>query len=348
MSKINIILSVLDIENTVIKNISCQDISLYISIPFCKTRCCYCSFVSHSIDKAGHLIEEYLDVLNSELELLSKLVKKKSLNLKCVYIGGGTPTSLNEEQLFKLLSIVDKNFDLSHVMEYTLEAGRADTITKQKLVCAKKFGVNRISINPQTSNNEILKSLGRNHTWQDVVWAYDLAVDAGFNNINMDIIAGLPNESLESYKNTIDGVLDLAPQSITVHTLSMKKGSKIGQNNKDLQNQYQYVSKMLEYSSYKLSKYGYKPYYLYRQKSILGNLENVGYSKQKYWGIYNIFIMEEVMSILAAGAGGVSKIISSGNKIDRSFNFKYPYEYINDFTKILKILMFYHPIFNLN
>jgi oxygen-independent coproporphyrinogen-3 oxidase len=325
-----------ELEQT--KPLTSQDISLYIAIPFCVSRCDYCGFVSHSIENAGHLVADYLALLCKELVMLSHLIREKQKTIKSIYIGGGTPTSFNERQLHTLFSCIYQHFDLSKVQEYTLEAGRADTITPKKLECAKFFGVNRVSVNPQTMNDKILKQLGRNHSAQDVVDAYQAAKKIGFLNINMDVIAGLPNETVESYCNTIDNILNLAPQSITVHTLSIKKGSNLNLERKGLMAEYQTVSKMLDYSSRKLFSKSYRPYYVYRQKSILGNLENVGYSKPGYEGLYNIYMMEEVMTILSVGAGGVSKILSENDKITRVFNYKYPYEYIRDFSKVEKNL----------
>ena len=331
--KSRLILDISKVQSRIIENISCKDISLYISIPFCVSRCSYCSFVSHSIEKAGHLVPQYVSLLIRELRELSGLVSSLSLNIKSIYIGGGTPTSLSEGELSRLLSCINECFDLSSVSEYTLEAGRADTITPKKLTDAKRLGVTRVSVNPQTTNDEILMRLGRRHTREDFFRAFALARDAGFDIINTDVIAGLPGESLDSFRRTIDDIMTLSPENVTVHTLSVKRASTLNYDRVDMTREFDLVSGMLDYSSRILSGAGYAPYYLYRQKSTLGNLENVGYARPGTECLYNVYMMEEVMPVLGAGAGAVCKLLCGGGKIERIFNYKYPYEYINDPSK---------------
>lgn len=332
--KSRLLLRICDIQNKIINDISCKDISLYISIPFCVSRCSYCSFVSHSIEKAGHLVSDYVSLLIRELTELAPIISSLGLNLKTIYIGGGTPTSLNEAQLEHLLTCISDSFDISRLSEYTLEAGRADTITEKKLLLAKRLGVDRVSINPQTTNDVILSALGRRHTRSDFMHAFHMAKEVGFKVINTDVIAGLPGESLDSFKRTIDDITALSPENVTVHTLSVKRGSSLNYNRTDITREFDLVNDMLEYSSSMLDCFGYEPYYMYRQKSTLGNLENVGYSKPGYECLYNIYMMEEVMPVFGAGAGAVYKLLGDNGKIDRLFNYKYPYEYVNDFSKV--------------
>lgn len=332
-----------------LKNISKKSFSLYISVPFCPTRCSYCSFVSHSIESssAKKLLPQYADMLCKEIELTAEIASELSLNLDTVYIGGGTPTSLEAEQLENVMNSVQKNFDISKIREYTVEAGRADTITAEKLKIIKKYGATRISINPQTMNDDVLKAIGRKHTAAQTAEAFLLAKSLGFDNINMDTIAGLPTDTLDSFKNTIDTVTELNPQSITVHTLTIKRSSALFQEDKI--NIDKSLDEMVSYAYNQLTDKGYSPYYLYRQKNTVGNLENVGYSKKDKESLYNIYIMEEIQTILAVGASGSSKLVHPvTNKIERLFNYKFPYEYISRFDQMLekkeKIKLFYNNI----
>lgn len=314
--------------------------SLYVSIPFCPTRCSYCSFVSSSISqpKAKALMDEYVVKLCEELRCIAEKIEGLGLCLETAYIGGGTPTTLSAEQLKMLTDCINQNFPMDTVKEFTIEAGRADTITEEKLRVIKEAGATRISINPQTFNNQVLENIGRKHTAEQVIECYHLAKRLGFDDINMDFIAGLPGDSLESFKKTIDLAVELSPTNITVHTLTIKRSSDLfhpgdlDQNLPDLE-----ISKMVEYAYNLLCQNGYEPYYLYRQKNTLQNLENVGYCKKGYEGLYNIYIMEEIHTILAAGASGVSKLIrEKSQKVQRIFNYKYPFEYIREFSEMLK------------
>lgn len=312
--------------------------SLYVGIPFCPSRCSYCSFVSHSIERTARLIPDYVEKLCMEVEYTASKTKEAGMVLKTVYVGGGTPTSISAEQLECILKCIGDNFDMSSVLEYTVEAGRADTITMDKLRVIKNSGVTRISINPQTFNDDVLRVIGRNHTANQVFDSFNMARDVGFNDINMDLIAGLNSETLESFMNSIDKAVGLSPENITVHTLAVKRSSDNATTGDAI---YEadggLASKMMDYAYDKLGDAGYVPYYLYRQRNMRDNLENVGFGKDGKMGLYNIYTMEEVQSIVACGAGAVSKLYNKQTgKIIRIFNYKFPYEYLNDFHIILQ------------
>lgn len=324
-------------EEEIISRSTPQSFSLYVSIPFCPSRCSYCSFVSHSIEKAGKLIPEYLELLCKEIEYTANLAKKADLKLQTIYIGGGTPTTLEADQLEKLFSAISRCFDLSELEEYTVEAGRPDTITLEKLKAIKNAGATRISINPQTMNDDVLKAIGRRHSAQQTIDAYKMAVDVGFDNINMDLIAGLHGDTVESFSDTLDQLLELSPQSITVHSLSMKRASTLTKMNAFFElEQGKTADVMVKMANEKLTKANILPYYMYRQGKTVGNLENVGYAKPGYEGLYNVYIMDETHTILACGASAVTKLRQpGGNNIERIFNYKYPYEYISGFDTML-------------
>ena len=311
--------------------------SLYISIPFCPTRCSYCSFVSHSVDKAKKLIPDYVNLLCKEIKETAKHAKNANLRLETVYIGGGTPTAISHEEIDKIMSAVDENFDLSNLREYTVEAGRPDTTTREKLEVIKKHGATRISINPQTMNNSVLEAIGRKHTAEETEIAFLLAREVGFTNINMDLIAGLPTDTLESFKETVEKVIALNPESVTVHSLSMKRSSWLNTTGALYDTEIgKIASQMVDFARERLSQVGIVPYYMYRQSKTVGNLENVGYAKRGYECLYNVYIMDETHTILACGASAVTKLREpDGNYIERIFNFKYPYEYIDRFEEIL-------------
>ena len=327
--------------------------SLYVAIPFCPSRCSYCSFISQSAaDKNVYkLIPEYLECLYKELEYTANIAKALGLTLKTVYIGGGTPTVLSAEQLAELTEKVAEYFDFSHVTEYTVEAGRPDSISEEKLRAIKSAGATRISINPQTLNDEVLQRIGRKHTSEQFFESFELARKLGFNNINTDFIAGLPKDDLESFYHSIDSASRLSPENITVHTLAMKKAARIYEN---AHGQAEYsgdTGKMVEYARNKLSQNGYRPYYLYRQKNTVENLENVGYAKPGFECVYNVYIMEETHTILACGASASTKLVNIDKSyIERVFNYKYPFEYIRGFDAIQQrkkgIIDFYAREFN--
>lgn len=312
--------------------------SLYVSIPFCPSRCNYCSFVSSSVEKIKHIVPKYIELLLKEIEYTAKLVDKAKLKLKSVYIGGGTPTTLSSDDLQRIINKIKEEFDFSDCVEFTVEAGRPDTITREKLLMLKDSNVTRISINPQTLNDEVLRIIGRKHTSKETIDAFNLARDVGIDNINMDLIAGLQGDTYESFVDTIEGILKLSPESVTVHTLALKSGSNTFMKGGMLNQDYAKMTEMMvDYSRKRLCENQYIPYYMYRQSKMLGNLENVGYSKRGYESYYNIYIMEETHTILACGAGSVSKLKDpNSNYLERIFNFKYPYEYIDRFDEMLK------------
>ena len=312
--------------------------SLYISIPFCPSRCSYCSFVSQSVEKAKHLIPKYVDLLCEEIIHTAKIAKECGLRLESVYMGGGTPTTLEPDQLSKILTTVHDNFDMSTCREFTVEAGRPDTITEAKLVALKESGCDRLSVNPQTLSNAVLENIGRRHTVEDFYKSFELARKVGFTHINTDLIAGLPGDTPESFKATMEGICALSPESVTVHTLSMKRSSQLtGDNMQIAKRDSENVLSMLNCAYDNLSEKGYIPYYLYRQSRMLGNMENTGWSKPGFEGIYNVFIMDETHTILACGAGAVTKLRDpNSNNIERIFNFKYPYEYNDRFMELIE------------
>ena len=320
---------------TVQNSLAPRDVALYIGIPFCPTRCAYCSFVSHSVEKSIKLIDPFLAALFLEIDGTAAIVQETGLSVVSVYIGGGTPTTLSESQLSALIEKLSASFDLSHVREYTVEAGRPDTITPEKLSAIKKGGATRISVNPQSMSNAVLSTIGRRHTAEDVYTAVASAQKVGFECINMDVIAGLPADSVAGFKNTLDEVLSLSPGNITVHTLSLKKGSRIMLEKTTVPSAND-VSAMLDYASETLRRAGYAPYYLYRQKFTSGGFENVGWSRPGLESFYNICMMEELCTILALGGGGATKFVAPGSgKIERVFNPKYPYEYNDNIRKII-------------
>lgn len=311
-----------------------KEYSLYISIPFCPTKCGYCSFISQAVSAAGSLklIENYIQLLIKELELISEIAAGLGLVLKNIYVGGGTPTVLNTPQLKQVLDSVRNFYDISGCKEYTVEAGRPDTITLEKLKLLKASGVTRLSVNPQSFNDKVLEGIGREHTAQLTVDCFRMAREIGFDWINMDVIAGLPEDTLDSFKHTIEKAVMLSPENITMHVLTVKRASKLHEEKAD--NLGEYASEMVSYGSRFLLKNGYNPYYLYRQKNMVDNLENVGYSKNGFESPYNVCVMEENQNILAAGAGAVSKLVFDG-KIERIFNYKHPIEYNKNFKEIV-------------
>ncbi|MGN0591436.1 coproporphyrinogen dehydrogenase HemZ [Ruminococcus sp.] len=309
-------------------------VSLYISIPFCPSRCSYCSFVSHSIAEAGKLIPAYVDCLCRELAIWGELIRRLELKLDTVYIGGGTPTAISAEQLGQIMDAVRANMHMEPVREYTVEAGRPDTITPEKLEVIRSHGATRISINPQTLNDEVLRAIGRKHTAQQAVDAFRLARSLGFANINMDLIAGLPEDTPDSFRDTLDRVIALDPESITVHTLTLKRSAALyAQGGSQIANP---ASAMVDYSVRRLPEAGYRPYYLYRQKNTLENLENVGYAKPGFESLYNILIMDETQTILGAGCAASTKLVTPDGQITRIHNHKFPYEYIGRFDSLME------------
>lgn len=348
--KTELALEVMQRENKIIELSKDNSFSLYVSIPFCPTRCSYCSFVSHSIANAGEYIAPYVDLLCRELEETAKVAKDLSLRLETIYFGGGTPTTLSAEQLAKIMQTISDNFDLSTLREYTVEAGRPDTVTPEKLQTVRSLGADRVSINPQTFSDEVRAKVGRRHTTEQTLSAFDMARGAGFDNINMDFIAGLDGETLQSFQSGIDRAVALGADSVTVHNLALKSAAYLVTENEyfDLTAK-NTASAMVDYAYKALCKNGYAPYYMYRQSKSLGNLENVGYAKDGKECLYNIYMMDETHTVLAAGAGAVTKLRgASYNNIERVYNFKYPYEYIQRFDQVIlrkqKVYDFYSHI----
>ena len=324
-----------------------ESFSLYVGIPFCPSRCSYCSFVMASIERAEKLIEPYTKLLCEEIKQTADIANKLGLRLETVYFGGGTPTTLSAEQLDTVLGTVNNSFDMSTCREFTVEAGRPDTIDIAKLFALKENKVDRISINPQTVNDEVLKTIGRKHTAQQFFDAFELARKCGFDNINTDLIAGLPTDTPESFKNSLDSIVRLNAECITVHTLCMKRASRLTTEGVtlDLQ-QARDAREMLAYTQNILGQNEYIPYYMYRQSRMVGNLENVGWSKKGFESLYNVYVMDETHTILACGSGGVTKLKRNNpDYLERIFNFKYPYEYIDRFDELIQrksgIMQFY-------
>ena len=325
-------------EQKILDITSPESFSLYVSIPFCPSRCSYCSFVSQSVEKARHLIPEYVRLLCKEIELTAQIVKQQGLKLETVYIGGGTPTSLEAQDLSLIMNTINDNFDMTTCREFTVEAGRPDTITEEKLVALKEGGCDRLSVNPQTLSDSVLENIGRRHTVQDFYDSFHLARKVGFTHINTDLIAGLPGDNPSSFLDTMSGICKLDPESVTVHTLSMKRSSHLtGSNLKLMREDANAVAAMLENGYSQLEACGFAPYYLYRQSKMVGNMENTGWSKPGFEGIYNVYIMDETHTILACGAGAVTKLRDPySDCIERIFNFKYPYEYNARFEELME------------
>lgn len=321
-----------------------KDCSVYISIPFCPTRCSYCSFVSYTSPKLLSLIPDYLLHLVEDLDKTLDQIKRLGLRICTVYIGGGTPTILTAEQLRFLLSRISERIDVSALEEFTLESGRPDTITAEKMAVAKEYGVTRVCVNPQSLCESVLQSIGRCHTAEDFLRAYDVARASGIPNINTDLIVGLPGDTFKTFSATFERILSLRPENITVHTFCIKKAAEILRKGDSVYSlRGGDASKCVDYSQLKTQQEGYLPYYMYRQKNTVGNLENVGFALEGAECRYNVYMMEEVHSIFAVGAGAVSKMVDyrpqNGGKpvIERLFYPKYPYEYLEDQSTEQKI-----------
>lgn len=327
-SKAKLIANILKNQKCIIRNDNLIDI--YINIPICPTRCVYCSFISHKLSSLGDdKIEKYLYCLEKELTAVKQIIADKAYIVRTIYVGGGTPSVLNESQLERLLKMITFNVD-----EFTVECGRADTITENKLEILKNFGVTRISINPQTFCQATLKRIGRNVSINEVLQAYSMALEKGFV-VNMDMIAGLPQEKFSTFKKSMKTLLELYPHNITIHTLSLKRAADLKWqpqllNDKD-------VEKMIDYSYKVLSENGYKPYYLYRQKNQLKGLENVGYFRDEHVCIFNIDSMEETNTVIGVGAGAMSKrVFNIEKRIERQHNHKFIEDYCQNIDKIIE------------
>lgn len=329
--------SVANTEMQLTKKLPPKLCSIYISIPFCPSRCAYCSFVSFTSARLLSLVDSYLEKLYADLENMVGIIRDLGQTIATVYIGGGTPTVLSAKQLDTLLGKIGSLIDVDSLMEFTLESGRPDTITEEKLAIARAHGVTRVSVNPQTLSDEILTAIGRRHTVADFYRAYEMAQASGIRDINVDLIVGLPGDSFSQFARTIDGIIELDPSNITIHTFCVKKAADLLRENKGV---YSLTGgdagKSISYSQLRTKFAGYRPYYLYRQKNTVGNLENVGYAKPGTEGMYNIFMMEELHSVFAVGAGAVTKLVArhvgqgGSTRIERIFTPKYPYEYLED------------------
>ncbi len=344
--KAHLTLEVAKNETCILEKYDNNTCSLYISIPFCPTRCSYCSFISYATKKLFDLIPSYLEKLKQEIKEKASIIKRLNFKIVSVYIGGGTPTTLDEEQLSDLLKVVSDNIDTASLDEYTVECGRPDTVSKSKFDILKGFGVKRISVNPQTLNDEVLKKIGRNHTVNDFLSAYKLAKESGIGVINTDLIAGLDGDSVESFKATVDNIIKLDPDNITVHSFSVKKSARILENDSEIYTKNgDYALKSVEYAYKSLIENGYLPYYMYRQKNTVSDLENVGYAKKDTFGIYNVLMMSDSHTVFSAGAGATTKLVrKNGDACDiyRIFSPKYPYEYLEDYkSSEIEILNFF-------
>jgi oxygen-independent coproporphyrinogen-3 oxidase len=332
--KANLSIDIAKREIEILKPLREKGYSIYIGIPFCPTTCLYCSFTSNPIAKWRDRVSDYLSALEKEIIFVSE--KRKGKTIDTIYIGGGTPTTLNAEELDRLLTMIDDNLDVSKLLEYTVEAGRADSITLDKLKVLKAHNVTRISVNPQTMNQKTLDIIGRRHTVEDVIRAFNDARSEGFTNINMDIILGLPEEGIKEVSHTLEEIEKLNPDSLTVHSLAIKRASRL--NEWILQNGYATMintAETMKCASDSAMRMGMHPYYLYRQKNMAGNFENTGYSKEGCYGIYNILIMEELEPIVALGPGSVSKILTKEGKPVRSDNVKDVSLYIEKIDEML-------------
>ena len=322
-----------------------QGFSLYVGIPFCPSICSYCSFSSSPLAEWKDRVDDYLKALCQEIRALGERAEERKLNT--IYIGGGTPTTLEAEQLFELLDTIQKSFSFEYLQEFTIEAGRPDSITREKLEVMRRFPVTRISVNPQTMQQKTLDLVGRKHTVQDVKDIFHAARELGFDNINMDLIAGLPQDSCEGFRRSLEGVLEMEPENITVHTLALKKGSALMERGGSLPSGAE-VAEMLDFSREILIQRGYRPYYLYRQKYMSGALENVGWAKPGTENLYNIIMMEELQTVVSVGGGGVTKLVDhAAGRIVRLPNPKYPHDYLTLREKVLaqkeELVRFYGP-----
>ena len=310
-----------------------KDVCLYVGIPFCPTRCAYCSFVSQSTEKSLSMIAPFLEALDREIDAVAEQVRQTGLRVVSLYMGGGTPTTLTSAQLDSLLTKLETAFDLSGLRECTVEAGRPDTITAEKLAVLRRHGTDRVSVNPQTMSDAVLEAIGRRHSAEDIRKALRLVRETGGFAVNMDLIAGLPTDSVEGFSRTVDAVLELEPENITVHTLALKKGSRILVEGTRLPGAAE-VGEMLGFAADALLKAGYVPYYLYRQKYMSGGFENVGWCRPGTENLYNICIMEELCSILSMGAGASTKLTSGDGLLKRFFAPKYAKEYIDGIDRV--------------
>ena len=319
-----------DCSESTVKAVSLMDkddLSVYVGIPFCPTRCSYCSFVSRTVGKKTELLDKYLAALEREIQVTARLMKESGKHLLTLYIGGGTPSILSTPQMIHLLDTLRESFDFSRCIEFTVEGGRPDTLDLEKLRAIRAHGADRMSINPQTMEDSVLRACGRPHTGADVIRAYRQAEEAGFSAINMDLIAGLPTDNFDGFRRSLDAVAALNPANITVHTLALKKGADLFEKREGLSTAEE-VSRMVDYSNATLRDLSYRPYYLYRQKYMSGSFENVGWSREGLDCLYNIYMMEELHTIVSLGGGGMNKVNLPDGTLQRFHNPKFPEQYI--------------------
>lgn len=332
LEKSNLSVETALVQQKMLSGIQPNDCGLYVSIPFCPTRCDYCSFVSYSNKRLFDLIPEYLQKLMQDIKNTGEMIKALGMNLRAVYIGGGTPSILDPQQINSLLDCINQSVNITDATEYTFEAGRPDTVTKEKLLAVKENGVKRISINPQTTNDQVLLNIGRKHTVQQFFNAAETAFSVGFDTLNADLIAGLPGDTKESFTKSLEDVINLGFSNITVHTLSIKNAANMrfmGDGYYDPMGAF--ARECVSYAHNRLAASNYKPYYLYRQKNTVGNAENTGYSLPNKENLYNVLMMEEHSTVFACGAGAITKLVSPNrDEILRHPFPKYPYEYLSD------------------
>jgi len=334
-NKAELVTEVASREMEILRRTNGRHCSIYVSIPFCPSKCTYCSFTSYASPRLYSLIPDYLEALCADLDRTFATVRRLNLTVDSIYVGGGTPTILSAEQLERLLSAITAHVDPATLMEFTLEGGRPDTITAEKLAVARKYGVDRLSVNPQTLNDEILQSIGRHHTVEEFMKAYRIAEESGIPHINTDLIAGLPGESAESFRASVDTVLALGPDNVTVHTFCVKRAADILREDRDIYNRETNTARAsVTYAQRTIREAGYVPYYMYRQKNTVGNFENVGFSRPGTEGVYNVFMMQEAHTIFGVGAGAVTKLVcrkaDGSTYVERLFYPKYPFEYLDE------------------
>lgn len=336
--KADLVYEVAENEKTILERAIGNTVGLYIGIPFCPSRCLYCSFTSNPIGRCIKLVKPYLEALKTEIEGTAQILKSKGYKIQSLYIGGGTPTAIDAESLKTFLTMVEQGFDLRELEEYTLEAGRPDSLDLDKFRVIKNSRVDRISINPQTMNDETLRLIGRDHSAQDIVEAFTLARQTGFNNINMDLIIGLPGETADMFKHTLDEIRKLDPESLTVHSMAVKRASRLNENKESFSfTEAEEAVKMVDMALECARSMEMRPYYLYRQKNMVGNLENIGYCRPGSESVYNVQIMEEKQTIVALGAGAITKVVfPEENRIERAANMKSVEDYIRRIDEMVE------------
>ncbi|MBR5157280.1 MAG: coproporphyrinogen dehydrogenase HemZ [Clostridia bacterium] len=343
--KINLAIDIADREIKVFPKPPQNSCSLYLDIPFCPSKCIYCSFASMGVDQMKHFVEPYLEAMFTEIDETAKIVRDLGFKVDTVYIGGGTPTTLSAEDLDRLLYKISQKFDLKNLKEFTVEAGRPDTITASKLLAMRRNGVDRISVNPQSMNEKTLKIIGRKHSPEQIERAMELVRKHDFCAVNMDVIAGLPEETTEEFSDSLIKVAAFEPENITVHTMCIKRAARLTTEEQDLElSEDMAVQNMVRFAHRLLKEKDYHPYYLYRQKKTLGNQENTGFCREGYEGHYNVYMMEELQTVISMGVGGVTKLVK-GDRIERIFNIKDVREYIKRLDELVNRKQFLYEFF---